>query len=116
VAFGHWVRSGPKLSTAYGKDGRYGGYYTQADIRELVAYAQRLHITIVPEIEMPGHSFAVLAAYPELGCTGGPYAVQTKGVRLGNYCPGKEESFEFVKNCWPRWGSYSRQIHPYRRR
>ena len=46
----------PKLSTTYGPDGRYGGYYTQADIREIVAYAATKHITIVPEIEMPGHS------------------------------------------------------------
>ena len=53
----------------------YGGYYTQAELREVVAYAAARHITIVPEIDMPGHMLAALAAYPELGCTGGPYQV-----------------------------------------
>ncbi|HEV2437306.1 MAG TPA: family 20 glycosylhydrolase, partial [Verrucomicrobiae bacterium] len=57
----------PKSTTAYGPDGRYGGFYTQADIREVVAYAAARHITVVPEIEMPGHSLAALAAYPQLG-------------------------------------------------
>ncbi len=89
----------PKLSTAYGPDGRYGGYYTKADIREIVAYAAARHITVVPEIEMPGHSCAALAAYPELSCTGGPYTPNTKGgVFAGIYCAGKEESFEFLQN------------------
>ena len=89
----------PKLSTPYGRDGRYGGYYTQADIRELVAYAAARHITIVPEIEMPGHSCAALSAYPELSCTGGPYTPNTKGgVFAGVYCAGKDETFEFVQN------------------
>lgn len=54
-------------TTAYGLDGRYGGFYTQDDIREVVAYAAARHITIVPEIEMPGHSTAALAAYPQFG-------------------------------------------------
>src|SRR5664279_1513089 len=59
----------PRSSTAYGPDGRYGGFYTQADIREIVAFAQARHITIVPEIEMPGHSGAALSVYPELTCS-----------------------------------------------
>ena len=89
----------PKLSTTYGPDGRYGGFYTQDDIRELVAYAQGKHITIVPEIEMPGHASAALAAFPELSCTGGPYTPNTKGgVFAGVYCAGKEETFEFLQN------------------
>jgi hexosaminidase len=89
----------PKLSTTYGPDGRYGGYYTQADIREIVAYATAKHITIVPEIEMPGHSCAALSAYPELSCTGGPYTPNTKGgVFAGVYCAGKDETFEFLQN------------------
>src|ERR1035441_7107137 len=57
----------------YGKDGRYGGFYTQDDIREVVAYAEKLHITIVPEIEMPGHSLAALASYPQFGTGDGPF-------------------------------------------
>src|ERR1035438_5664378 len=89
----------PKLSTAYGPDGKYGGYYTQDDIRELVTYARGKHITIVPEIEMPGHSCAALAAYPELSCSGGPYTPNTKGgVFAGVYCAGKDETFGFLQN------------------
>ena len=89
----------PKLSTAYGPDGRYGGYYTRADLREIITYASTKHITIVPEIEMPGHSCAALAAYPELSCSGGPYTPNTEGgVFAGVYCAGKEETFEFLQN------------------
>ena len=87
----------PKAGTAYGPDGRYGGYYTQADIRELVAYAASRHITIVPEIEMPGHASAALAAYPQFSCFGGPYNTDG-GDQPGVYCVGKEETFEFVQN------------------
>jgi len=75
----------------------YGGYYTQDEIREIVKYAQERHITIVPEIDMPGHSQAIIASYPEISCDGGPYAVATGGVASGNtLCPGKEETFEFI--------------------
>jgi hexosaminidase len=89
----------PKASTAYGPDGRYGGFYTQADIRELVAYAQSRHITIVPEIEMPGHASGALTAYPEYSCFGGPYNTdQGGGVFAGVYCPGQERTFEFLSN------------------
>jgi hexosaminidase len=89
----------PKLSTAYGPDGRYGGCYTQSDLREITAYATARHITIVPEIEMPGHSCAALSAYPELSCTGGPYTPNTKGgVFAGVYCAGKDETFVFLQN------------------
>jgi hexosaminidase len=89
----------PKLSTTYRADGKYGGCYTKADIRELVAYAASRHITIVPEIEMPGHSCAALSAYPELSCTGGPYTPNTKGgVFAGVYCAGNDATFEFLQN------------------
>ncbi len=77
---------------------RYGGFYTQNEIKEIVAYATARHITIVPEIEMPGHSLAALAAYPELSCTGGPFEVGKKwGVFDDVYCP-KEETFAFLEN------------------
>ena len=86
-------------TTAYGPDGRYGGFYTQDDIREVVAYAASRHITIVPEIEMPGHSLAALAAYPELGTGNGPFIVPLKGgVNPGIYSPAKEEVFVFLQN------------------
>lgn len=77
----------------------YGGFYTQEEIKEVVKYAKERHVTIIPEIEMPGHSQAVLAAYPELGCTGGPYEVETTwGIFDEVYCAGKEETFEFLQN------------------
>ena len=83
----------PKSSTAYRPDGRYGGFYTQDDIREVVAYAAKLHITIVPEIEMPGHSSAALRSYPEFSCAGKP------GPNV--YCAGKDATFEFLQNVLP---------------
>jgi hexosaminidase len=86
-----------KASTAYGPDGRYGGFYTQDDIREVVAYAQARHINIVPEIEMPGHSSAALMAYPQFSCTGGPFTTDLPGgVFNGVYCAGNDASFAFI--------------------
>jgi hexosaminidase len=81
------------------KDGkRYGGTYTNAQVREIVAYAGEAGITVVPEIEMPGHSTAALAAYPELSCTGGPFKVLNEwGVHKDIYCAGKESSFKFLE-------------------
>jgi hexosaminidase len=81
-------------------DGKpYGGYYTQEDIREVVKYAADRFITVVPEIEMPGHALAALTAYPLLGCTNGPYEVGTKwGVFKDVFCPGKESTFQFLEN------------------
>ncbi len=78
-----------------------GGYYTQEDIREVIAYARERFITVVPEIEMPGHSMAALAAYPELSCTGGPIYVDPGGAFsekdvTHNLCPGNDKTFEYV--------------------
>ncbi|HKX30453.1 MAG TPA: family 20 glycosylhydrolase [Blastocatellia bacterium] len=76
----------------------YGGYYTQQQIREVVAYAQERFITIIPEIEMPGHALAALAAYPELACTSGPFEVATTwGIFKDVFCP-KEETFKFLED------------------
>src|SRR5690606_27606138 len=76
---------------------RYGGFYTQEDIREVVAYATDRNIEVIPEIELPGHSTAALAAYPELGCGPGPYKVITRwGVFPDIFCP-KEETFAFLE-------------------
>lgn len=78
---------------------QYGGYYTQEDIREIVQYAKERYITIIPEIEMPGHSVAVLAGYPELSCTGGPFDVSTLwGVKEDVYCAGDDRVFEFLED------------------
>src|SRR5687767_13466443 len=80
-------------------DVRYGGYYTQDDIREIVKYAQSRHITIIPEIEMPGHALAALASYPELSCTGGPFEVAKEwGVFDDVYCAGNENTFKFIED------------------
>ena len=77
---------------------RYGGYYTQEQIREIVAYAENLGITVIPEIDLPGHMLAALASYPELGCTGGPYEVwHLWGVSPQVLCPGKEATFRFLE-------------------
>ena len=77
---------------------RYGGFYTQEEIKDVVAYAQKRYITIVPEIEMPGHSVAVLAAYPKLACKPGPYETFTKwGVSEDIVCP-SEQTFHFFEN------------------
>ncbi|MEA1882825.1 MAG: family 20 glycosylhydrolase, partial [Candidatus Marinimicrobia bacterium] len=78
---------------------RYGGYYTKDDVREILDYAAKRYITVVPEIEMPGHARAALAAYPELSCTGGPHSVaKLWGVHKEVFCAGKEETFEFLEN------------------
>src|SRR5260221_205613 len=77
--------------------GRHGGFDTQDDIREVVKYAATRHITIVPEIEMPGHATAALAAYPQFSCTGGPFAMlNSGGIFNGIYDPAKEETFKFL--------------------
>ncbi len=77
----------------------YGGFYTQDEIREAVAYATERGITIVPEIEMPGHAVAALAAYPHLGCRGKGYQVRTKwGIAKDIFCAGKDEVFDFLED------------------
>ena len=77
----------------------YGGYYTQDEIREVVAYAAARGITVIPEIDLPGHMLAALACYPELGCTGGPYEVWGRwGVADDVLCVGKEQTFTFLEN------------------
>lgn len=76
---------------------RYGGFYTQEEIRDVVAYAAERYVTIVPEIEMPGHSLAALSAYPELACTEGPFEPATTwGVFEEIFCP-REETFAFLE-------------------
>lgn len=78
---------------------RYGGYYTQDEVKAVVAYATQRHISIIPEIEMPGHALAALSAYPELGCTGGPYKAATYwGIFDDVYCAGNEQTFTFLQN------------------
>ncbi len=89
----------PKASTAWNRDGEYGGFYSQSDVREIVKYAAARHITIVPEIEMPGHSSAALTAYPQFSCTGGSFTPPLiGGVFDGIYDPAKPETFQFLQD------------------
>jgi hexosaminidase len=91
---------GHKRDSPHQFDGkRYGGYYTQDEVKDVVKYAMQRHISIIPEIEMPGHALAALAAYPQLGCTGGPYKTATYwGIFDDVYCAGNEETFTFLQN------------------
>ena len=81
---------GDRLYVEEGTEGAYGGYYTKDQMRELVEYARQRHIEVIPEIEMPGHSEEVLAAYPELSCKGTPYG-------QGEFCVGNEDTFRFLE-------------------
>lgn len=78
---------------------KYGGFYTQDDIREVVKYASDRFIEVIPEIEMPGHAVAALAAYPQFSCSGGPFKVETSwGVFHDVYCAGNDSVFSFLQN------------------
>lgn len=96
---GAW-RSGTKIGKSETFDTiRYGGYYTQEELRDLVKYAADRHITIIPEIDLPGHQLAALATYPELGCTGGPYEVWKQwGVADDVICAGNEDAMRFLED------------------
>ena len=80
-------------------DGKpHGGFYTREEIGELVEYARLRHITVVPEVDLPGHANAALASYPHLGCTGGPYQVaQRIGILPDLLCGGRESTYEFIE-------------------
>ena len=78
---------------------RYGGFYTQEELKEIVSYAAGKGITVIPEIDLPGHMQAALSSYPELGCTGGPYKVWKRwGISNDVLCIGKESTFTFLEN------------------
>lgn len=77
----------------------HGGYYTQEQVKDIVRYAADRHVTIVPEIDLPGHTMAVLACYPELSCTGGPFTVpETWGGKEDVLCLGNDDTFRFVED------------------
>lgn len=97
---GAWRSASPLPADRKTLDGiPYGGFFTQEQVKQVVAYAASRFITVVPEIEMPGHAMAALASYPELGCTGGPYQVRTFwGVEDDVFCAGNEQVFTFLEN------------------
>jgi hexosaminidase len=92
----HWNRRTPPRP---GEKATYGGFYTQDEVREIVAYAKARYVTVVPEIEMPAHALAALASYPELSCTGGPFYVMPGGYWPISdiYCAGNDSTFTFIE-------------------
>ena len=104
IAFGLNTRS----STAWSDIGLYGGYYTQDEIREIVDYAAQRHVTIVPEIEMPGHSTAALTSYPQFSCNGTnnsclscsnvPYSLSVTAYVGGVFCIARPETTNFLQD------------------
>ena len=98
----------PRSSQSWDDSNNYGGFYTQADVREIVAYATQRHITIVPEVEMPGHSSAALAAYPQFSCNStntdcptcanGPYSLNVTSYVGGVFCAARPETMSFLKD------------------
>ena len=91
IGWKEWWTAKDRQYLEEGTPGAYGGYYTQEDIREIVAYAMNRHVEIIPEIEMPGHSEEIFAVYPHLCCSG-------KAYRNGEFCIGNEDTFEFIEN------------------
>ncbi len=98
------IKKYPELTTKgafrkYDDGSVYGGFYTQDDIKEIVAYAESRFINVVPEIEMPGHSTAAISCYPEISCTGGPFETGTLwGIYYDIFCAGNEKTFQFLEN------------------
>lgn len=96
---GAWRGENEVLSAAFGSGNkRYGGFYTQEEIKEIVAYAAKRHIEIIPEIDLPGHSRAVTAAYPEVGCDGEDSSKSVQGEGDNVWCVGKEQNFKMLNN------------------
>ena len=92
TSVGAWRNNGTQTT-------RYGGYYTQQQVREVVAYAKMRNVMIVPEIDIPSHNLAALAAYPELSCHGEARDVTGEwGLRDGVYCVGQDATFRFLEN------------------
>ena len=89
-----------RKENSLGDSADFGGFYSQEEIKEVVAYAASKYITVVPEIELPAHVMSAIAAYPELSCSGKPIMVPSGGVWpiTDIYCPGKESTFEFIEN------------------
>ena len=96
------IRKHPRLTEVgawRGPNKKYGGFYTQDEIRDVVAYAAARHVMVVPEVEMPGHAVAALASYPDLSCTGGPFGVETRwGIIEDVFCAGNDRTFSVLED------------------
>lgn len=96
---GAWRGENEVLEPAFGSGNeRYGGYYTQKQIKEIVSYAAQRHIDIIPEIDLPGHSKAVTASYPKVACDGDEETKSVQGETKNVWCVGKEENFKMLDN------------------
>ncbi|MDP3437558.1 MAG: family 20 glycosylhydrolase [Bacteroidales bacterium] len=96
---GAWRGPGEVLSAAFGSGKtRYGGFYTQEQIKDIVAYAAKRHIEVIPEIDLPGHSKAVTASYPNVACDGNDTGLSVQGVGQNVWCVGKEDNFHMLEN------------------
>lgn len=96
---GAWRGDNELLKPAYGSGpGRYGGYYTQEEIRDVVAFAAERFIEVIPEIELPGHSRAVIVTYPEAGCSGRDTTLSVQGEEKNVWCVGKESNYLMLEN------------------
>lgn len=99
TSLGAWRGPGEVLSAAFGSGNqRYGGFYTQEQIKEIVNYAAQRHIEIIPEIDLPGHSRAVIASYPHIGCDGKDGGLSVQGEKNNVWCIGKEANFKVLED------------------
>lgn len=100
-AFPELTELGARFADRFAEPEAHQGYYTKAEITDLVSYAAARGVTIVPEIEMPGHALAALACHPELSCTGGPFEIhpfgEGPGIHADVFCPGNDATFEFLE-------------------
>ena len=114
------IQEYPKLTEvgAWRGEERYGGFYTQDELREIVTYAESRYIQVIPEMDMPGHMLSAIASYPELSCHGNPLQVQTEWKVFDDVlCPGKDSTFEFLENTLAEiLDIFPSKIHSYRRR
>ncbi len=99
--FPELTAKGARFPSHFGEPESHQGYYTKDEIRDLLRFAAARGVTIVPEIEMPGHSLAALSCYPELSCTGGPFEIHPffkgPGIHAEVFCAGTEETFTFLE-------------------
>lgn len=96
---GAWRGKNEALPPAYGSgDVRYGGFYTQNEIRDIVAYAQKRNVSILPEIDLPGHSRAVTVSYPQVLCLANDTTASVQGIRRNVWCAGRNENFEMIED------------------